>query len=264
MILKKSYGQHLLHDQGVLQKIVRAADMQPNDQVLEIGPGTGALTRALLEAGARVVAVEADREMVGVLTRGEHMGSPLQVIQADILSCRIRDLIKPPYKLVANLPYNITSSVLEKFLTEDPRPELLVVMVQYEVAKRVAAKPGETSVLSVMCQMYADVSIAFRVGRGAFTPPPKIESAVLIFKPKRLSAQERERIETVLQLVKAGFSTRRKQLHRALDASSYTSSKKAKNALEIIDLAPTIRAQELTVEQWRRLHDVLPPNRLPA
>jgi 16S rRNA (adenine1518-N6/adenine1519-N6)-dimethyltransferase len=250
-IAKKSYSQNFLKDQSVIQKIVAAAEIIEGDIVLEIGPGTGVLTRALVEAGAKVVAVEADQSLISPLqeTFGEHA----TIVNADILSFmksaeQLSELgIKQgEYKLVANLPYAITSAILEQFLVHPPCPSRMIVMVQREVADRIVVKPGGMSVLSVMCQLYALCKRVVNVKASAFVPAPKVDSAVVRLD---LKAQEGFDPESVISLAKQGFSARRKQLHHNLKAGY----KDVKEALVSIGLDPRVRAQELSVEDWVKL-----------
>src|SRR3989338_6460523 len=178
MKAKKSLSQNFLQDQNVIRRIVEAAEIQKGETVLEIGPGTGVLTQALLDAGARVIAVERDEDLVPALR--ERFGESVAFVEGDILRFAQDPVLNHgKYKLVANLPYHITSPILERFLSHAPKPTRLVVMVQKEVADRIVGKPPRMSVLSVACQLYAEVKRLFVVPAGAFRPMPKVDSAVV-------------------------------------------------------------------------------------
>lgn len=242
---KKTYGQNFLVDKGVVRKIIEAADIVPGEAVLEVGPGTGALTEALVAAGAKVTAVEADRDLIPALR--ETFGDTIELVEGDILAY---DLPPTAYKLIANIPYNITSPLLYRFLTAPNPPSRMVLMVQREVADRMAGKPPDMSLLSVVCQLYADVSKVTNVPAGAFRPAPKVDSAVV-----RLDVRPAEvgDPEAVVRTAKAGFSSRRKQLHGNLSGAGIASSQSVKDALTTLNLPPTSRAENLTVHNWIQL-----------
>ncbi len=254
MKAKKSFGQHFLRNAGVMKKIVQAAEITPGDVVLEVGPGHGVLTQALVEAGAKVIAVEADRDLIPELE--EKFGSSVQVIFSDILKFRISDLFGssdfgfPKYKLVANLPYNIASAVLEKFLSADHPPSMLVVMVQKEVADRMQAKPGEMSVLSVACQLYTTMKRVVNVPPGSFSPPPKVDSAVVCLRPRHSVAGQDN--EQVIALAKIGFRSRRKLLKSNLLATGAPKERIAE-AFQKAGVDELARPQELSVDAWSNL-----------
>ncbi len=244
---KKTYGQNFLVDKNVVRKIVAAADIVPGEAVLEVGPGTGALTGALVAAGAKVTAVEADRDLIPALR--EKFGDAIELIEGDILNTEYR-IPNTGYKLIANIPYNITSPLLYRFLTAKNPPSRLVLMVQREVADRIVARPPDMSLLSVVCQLYADVSKVANVPAGAFRPAPKVDSAVirLDLRPAEVADPE-----SVIRVAKAGFSSRRKQLHGNLSAANIASSPSVKDALTSIGLPPTARAENLSVHNWIQL-----------
>lgn len=250
---KKQFGQNFLKDKGIVQKIIKAAEIVPGETVLEIGPGTGILTEALVAAGARVIAVEADRDLISPLR--EKFGDTIELVEGDVIS--LASTVVPrlgAYKLVANIPYNITSKILETFLTSKTPPTRMVLMVQLEVADRIAAAPPDMSLLSVVCQAYADVKKAFNVSRTAFKPSPNVDSAVIRLDLRADPAVDPEKI---IRLAKVGFSSRRKQLHRNLSASTIASSAAVKDALTQIGLPPEARAETLSVHNWIQLLDLL-------
>ena len=268
---KKQFGQNFLKDKGIVQKIIKAAEIVPGETILEIGPGTGILTEALVAAGARVIAVEADRDLIAPLR--EKFGNAIELVEGDIISLsdsmtqRLSDS-SHHYKLVANIPYNITSKILETFLTSKTPPTRMVLMVQLEVADRIAAQPPDMSLLSVVCQAYADVKKVFNVSRTAFKPSPNVDSAVIrldlhVSPPHReegtgvVVARNGVDPEKIIRLAKIGFSSRRKQLHRNLSASTVATSAAVKEALTKIGLPPEARAETLSVHNWIQLLNLL-------
>ena len=257
---KKSFGQNFLNDPSVIRKIVAAAEIVPGETVLEIGPGTGVLTQALVDAGAKVVAVEAEQDLIEPLQH--QFGDRISLIEGDIMTL---PTVKLPhsYKLIANIPYNITSAVLERFLAHEPNASRLVLMVQREVADRMVAglppargggKGGGRGLLSVVCQLYAEVKRVCVVPRGAFRPIPKVDSAVVLLDKSHSSHQSHEP-ERVIALAKAGFRARRKQLHGNLAAAGVVSSAQAKQLLEEQGIDSKARAEILTVENWIALSE---------
>lgn len=254
MIAKKSFGQNFLSDKNIVSKIVEAAEVVIGDLVLEIGPGQGILTEALLEAGAKVIAVEADKDLIPALQ--DRFGKKIELVFGDILSNEVWQKIyciigENKYSVVANIPYNITSPLLEKLFKTKPKPKQMTLMVQREVADRLLAIPPKTSVLSIACQLYAKGKKVLQVGRGAFWPVPKVDSTVI-----RLDLRSEPPggvdPEKVLKIVKAGFSMRRKQLHHNLAAAKICSSLEAKIALKRFGLDEKSRAENLRVEDWLR------------
>lgn len=256
--LSKTRGQHLLVDQDVLNRIVTAARLTPDQSVLEVGPGAGVLTRALARVAAEVVAVEVDRRMVELLE--ETVTAPnVQVVQADALHVALGTLMGgKPYKVVANLPYGIATALIRTLLSaETGRPDEMVVMVQREVAQRLAAKPGDMSLLAVEVQMLADVKLLFDVGRRSFFPEPDVESAVVritpLLAPRVPFRPERQRF---FQTVAAGFSQKRKQLHNSLGPLG-VGTEHIQEALSETGIDPIRRAETLTLEEWSRLSEAL-------
>jgi len=277
-------SQNFLADVEVLEAILAEADPAPGRRVLEIGPGLGILTGGLLEAGAAVTAVELDEGMVRVLrerfggaidaaggvevgTRDDAARRPpgsLRLIAGDALDQDLVRLVPPPYDVVANLPYHVTSPILHRLLGEPPRAERLVLMVQREVAERVAAPPGRMSYLSVFVQYHARVRVAFRVPRDAFEPAPKVESAVLVLQPSarddHLDAGDEEALWRVVQ---AGFRERRKMLHNVLARQLPVPAEQVDAALARAGIRPDRRPQTLDVGEWIALVDALGPIPVP-
>ncbi|HEY3162819.1 MAG TPA: 16S rRNA (adenine(1518)-N(6)/adenine(1519)-N(6))-dimethyltransferase RsmA, partial [Candidatus Limnocylindrales bacterium] len=218
---RHALSQNFLADPEVLEKILVEASPGPGSRVLEIGPGLGLLTGGLLEAGAEVTAVELDRGLAGFLRdrfADELDTGRLHLIEGDALDQHLTRIVAPPYAVVANLPYHITSPILHRLLGETPRPRRLVLMVQREVAERIVAPPGRMSYLSVFVQYHARVRIAFKVPGSAFEPEPAVESAVIVAEPypdeDRLPDAEAE--DALWRLVQAAFRERRKMIHNVL------------------------------------------------
>ncbi len=260
---RHALSQNFLADPDVLSAILAEAAPAPGERVLEIGPGLGLLTGGLLDAGAAVTAVELDRGLAGflrsrfepALDRGD-----LQLIEGDALDLDLVRLLEPPYDVVANLPYHITSPILHALLGQTPRPRRLVLMVQREVAERIAAPPGKMSYLSVFVQYHARVRIAFRVPPESFEPEPAVESAVIVVEPydadDRLDPDEEDGL---WRLVQAGFRERRKMLHNVLARQLPVDAARVDGALAKAGIAPDRRPQTLAVGEWLVLREALGP-----
>jgi len=248
---KKSLGQHWLHDDETLEAMVTAADVRAEDIVLEIGPGLGTLTAKLTAAAARVVAVEFDDALAAALP-GRVSASNLEVARQDILQFNLTQL-PPRYKVAANIPYYLTSNLL-RVLCESTNPfSAAALLVQKEVAQRVAAGPGGMSLLALGVQLYCDVSLGQVVPAELFTPPPKVDSQILILhhlgRPRFDDVSPKE----FFRIARAGFGQRRKTLQNALQGGLHCSREQAQAYLTAAGIAPTARAQTLSLEDWRRL-----------
>jgi len=256
-------SQNFLADVDVLEGILAAADPRPGRGVLEIGPGLGILTGGLLASGAPVTAVELDSGLVAFLRdayAAELGDGQLRLIEGDALDQHLVGLVEPPYDVVANLPYHITSPIMHRLLGQPPRAERLVLMVQREVAERIAAPVGEMSYLSVFVQYHARARVAFRVPREAFEPAPKVESAVLVLEPydtdDRLDAETEDQL---WRLVQAGFRERRKMLHNVLRRQLPIDAERVDAALAAVGIAPDRRPQTVAVGEWIALSEALGP-----
>jgi len=265
---RHALSQNFLADGDVLQTIVREADAAPRRRIVEVGPGLGVLTAELLAVGAAVTAVELDRRLVEYLRerfRGEQKQPPgtvgsLRLIEGDVLELHPEELAVPPYEVVANLPYHITSPVLHLFLGAAERPERMVLMVQREVAQRIAAPPGSMSYLSVFVQYHATVRIARDVSSAAFEPAPAVESAIVVLEVQPRALSEREAEEWLWRVVQAGFRERRKMIHNVLPRQlPDLSAERVGEALRAVEIDPTRRPQTLAVGEWLRLADELGP-----
>ncbi|MCX2727420.1 16S rRNA (adenine(1518)-N(6)/adenine(1519)-N(6))-dimethyltransferase RsmA [Thermomicrobium sp. 4228-Ro] len=250
---RKALGQHFLHDRSIVQRIVASADLSPDSLVVEIGPGLGILTEALARHAGRVIAIELDDKLAAFLAE-RFRSSNVTVLHGDALRIDFADVTRgAPYVVVANLPYNVATPILERLLTAAHPPTRLVVMVQREVAERMVAIPPDMSFLSVLVQFFARPRIAFRVGPGAFTPPPKVESAVVVLEPRE-PPLAREEWPRFFRLVQAGFAQRRKQLVNALASELGLDKERVRALLVSAGIEPTRRAETLTLDEWLRLY----------
>lgn len=251
---RKGLSQSFLTDSYVVKDIIQAAELVPSDQVLEVGPGLGVLTRELVKVSKRVVAVELDAKLAELLPTLVPAPERLEIVNADILDFDISKAFKDRYKVVANLPYHISSPLLRKLLTSQPKPTLMVVMVQKEVAERMAAGPGNANFLSVMVQLYSKVSIVRHVSAAHFFPMPKVDSSVVKLEVYDRPIVDVDDPEDMLKVVSAGFSRRRKQLHNALSQSLWFPPGGAYQLLNEAGIDPTRRAQTLSLDEWARLY----------
>jgi 16S rRNA (adenine1518-N6/adenine1519-N6)-dimethyltransferase len=270
---KKSLGQHFLTDRSYLAQIVAAAELTPADVVLEIGPGTGSLTRALAAQAGHVVAVELDNRLIDPL-RQAFAGQPtVTIVHGDILELEPAPLVvpwasadpsvshreqHPAYKVVANLPYYITSAVLRHLLEAAAPPTQIVVLVQWEVAQRIVAEPGNLSLLAVSVQFYAEPELVARVPAAAFSPRPQVDSAIL-----RLAVRPQPAVAappaTFFAVAAAGFGQKRKQLLNSLAGGLHLPKETTRGWLTHAGIDPTRRAETLTLDEWGRLCQTLPP-----
>ena len=283
---RHALSQNFLADPDVLEAILAEAAAQPGDRVLEIGPGLGILTGALLEAGAAVTAVELDRRLAAVLRNrfGDAVAlgavdaaapGALTLVEGDALDQDLPHLAQPPYRVVANLPYHITSPILHRLLGDAPRAERLVLMVQWEVAERIAAPPGRMSYLSVFVQYHATVRIALRVPAEAFEPAPSVASAVIVVQPWVVggrppgaptadapTADAPPRVpvadeDALWGLVQAGFRERRKMLRNVLVRQLRMPQARVDAALAAAGIEGDRRPQTLSVGEWIGLRAAL-------
>ena len=257
------FSQNFLADPAVLDAILAEAGPRPGRRILEIGPGLGLLTGGLLAWGATVAAVELDRGLAAFLRdrfEGQIAAGNLSLIEGDALDQDLVHVVEPPYEVVANLPYHITSPILHALLGRPPRPDRLVLMVQREVAERIAAPPGKMSYLSVFVQYHARVRIALGVPPTAFEPEPAVESAVIVVEPydadDRLDPQAEDEL---WRLVQAAFRERRKMIHNVLSRQLPVEPARVATALAVAAIDPDRRPQTLAVGEWLALHAALGP-----
>ncbi len=252
-LAKKSLGQHWLDDNPTLEAICDAADLNKDDVVLEIGPGHGTLTTKLLERAKQVIAVEKD-ESLSVILSNKFRDRAFYLSISDIMKF---DLTSLPvnYKVVANIPYYLTSNLLRVLSESTNPPTVAVLLVQKEVAERVAAKPGKMSLLSVSAQFYWDVNLGIVVPARVFTPSPKVDSQVLVLK-RLVKPQFDVDQKQFFRVVKAGFSARRKTLANSLAAGLRISKAEVLTYLATIGLNPNARPQELSPGDWFKIYQV--------
>jgi len=247
----KSLGQHWLHDRSILSEIADAAEIKEDDTVLEIGPGLGTLTSEILSRAKEVVAVEFDSELARKLP-GQFPGKNLEVINEDILSYDLASLPKD-YVVVANVPYYITSKIVQKLMTAENKPRVAVLLVQKEVAERIAADPGDMSLLAISAQVYAEAQLGIEVPREFFTPPPKVDSQVVILRTRQSPLISPKEEGQFFRVVKAGFAERRKKLRSSLSGGLQLDKQTVDKLLKDAGINPEARAQELSIEQWKLL-----------
>lgn len=254
-IPKKQLGQHWLNDQATLLVMADSAKIAKNDIVLEIGPGLGSLTQVLIDKGAKVWSVELDRELSAILTsKIKDPNNNLLVIEQDILKFDFNSL-PPDYKIVANIPYYLTSHLLRILAEAKNPPKQAAILVQKEVAERVCAKPGQMSLLSVSTQMYFETSLGQVVPAVLFTPPPKVDSQILIIKRLKTPLFGNLNSKLLFRLVKAGFSERRKKLRSSLSGGLKISKQQADELLQRAKISSNLRAQNLSLEEWLTLFE---------
>jgi 16S rRNA (adenine1518-N6/adenine1519-N6)-dimethyltransferase len=256
---RKSLGQHWLTDRRVLARIVAAAEITPDDTVVEVGPGKGALTRLLVPRTSRLILIEVDR-LLSARLRAEYAGSAsIAIIEGDVLETPPDEVLNRgnggvPYVILGNLPYFIGSAIVRHFLTAAVRPRRLVVTLQAEVAARMAAEPGRMSYLSVETQLLAEAELLFIVPASAFHPPPKVQSAVLRLDVRDSPDVEVDDRDRFLEVVRAGFAAPRKRLRNSLAAGLRVGNDEASAILEAAGIDAARRPQELTLDDWRDVY----------
>lgn len=251
---RKSLGQHWLNDEASLLAMLAAAEVSSSDIVLEIGPGLGSLTRQLVKVASKVIAVEKD-EILAVSLTERFASANLQVTSGDILEFDFASL-PAGYKLVANIPYYLTSNLIRVLSETSNPPSTATLLVQKEVAERLAASPGQMSILAVSAQFYWEVSLDRIVKAELFEPPPKVDSQIvsLVRRPEPVFNVDEKQF---FRLVKAGFSQKRKTLTNNLAASYQMDKSLAASTLEAAGINPTARAQTLALADWENLLDQL-------
>lgn len=250
---QKSLGQNFLTDQRTLGKIVAAAQLVPEDVVLEVGPGLGHLTRLLARQAGRVIAVELDSRLMPILREQLSGFDNVELVKGDILKLSLPSLLSPhlsDYKVVANLPFYITSAVLQHFLEGEPPPVCMVVTVQHEVAQRIIARPGDMNLLAVGVQFYGQPRVVSRIKAGAFYPRPEVDSAVVRIDRHSVSPVGVPDREAFFAIVRAGFAQRRKQLRNSLTAGLRRPQTEIIAALEAAGIDPRRRPQTLSLQEW--------------
>ena len=272
-------GQNFLKNKDVVRKIVDAANLSAEDVILEVGPGKGVLTEELAKIAGKVVAVEIDKNLVKILRDKFKGNEKVEIVEGDILKNNVSGLIlKFPlldseaesirsqregglgnggkldtkYKLIANIPYYITSPIIRFFLENKFPPKEMILMVQKEVAERIVAKPGQHSILSLSVQYYANPELLFYVSKNDFDPVPEVDSAVIRITPNA-ERIERKEIDNFFRIVRAGFCAKRKTLANNLANSFHLDKKEVEEKLKISGIPGITRAQELGKEDWKKL-----------
>jgi 16S rRNA (adenine1518-N6/adenine1519-N6)-dimethyltransferase len=257
----REHGQNFLIDGEALQRVVDAAELAPDDQVIEVGPGLGVLTYELVRRAGQVIAIELDKRLAARLQDEFHAQDNLQIVQSDVLKTLPQELLggNGAYKVVANLPYQITSAVLRHFLESDPAPQLMVVMVQKEVAERIVAEPPNMSVLAHSVQFYARPEIVAHVPATSFMPSPKVDSAVVRLRRHARPPVEVDDVDAFFRTIKAGFLQARKQLGNALPGGLASMGIKLEktevlHTLQVAGIDPQRRAETLTLHEWAQVY----------
>ena len=257
----KSFGQNFLIDRSVLMRIVEAAEITESDSILEVGAGTGVLTRELAQRAQRVVAVELERDMLALLEKTTQRYSNVERMARNLLFLNPVDIFgDAPYKLVANLPYYITAPTFRHFLESENPPQCIVVMVQHEVAQRIVAAPGDLSLLAVSIQFYGNPRIIAQVPATAFYPAPKVDSAILRIDVKPQTPLTREERDSFFRVVQAGFSEKRKQVHNSLSRGLHRKDEEIRAWLAAANIDPARRAETLSIEEWLRVWEAVEQN----
>lgn len=267
----KGLGQNFLVDRVALEKIIEAAEIKSDDYIVEIGPGVGTLTEELVKKAGEVLSVEIDTKLAQLLNCyivkllgglsniaiEQYNNNKFEIINADILKLNLNEIIKDkPYKVVANIPYYITSKIISLFLSREHKPELIVLLVQKEVAERICAKPGDMSVLAVSVQLYGKPEIVDIVPKESFFPSPKVDSAIL--KVDRIQNTDNSFDEKkFFRTVHIGFAARRKTLLNNLMVGYQLDRNKVLDILNKMGLSENVRAQELSIEKWKELEELI-------
>jgi len=251
---KKSMGQHWLQDKAVLEDIADSVPLSKKDTVVEIGPGTGTLTAELAKRAGNVIAIEYDEGLLKPLL-GKFKDTNVQIVYADILKYDF-SLLPKGYKVVANIPYYLTSHLLRSLCEQENAPAEIALLMQKEVAERVAALPGQASILSTIVQLFYEPKLGMIVGPEQFTPPPKVDSQLLILhkRSKPLFDVDQPKFFTI---IKAGFSEKRKKLRSSLAGGMSIGKDEAERMLGAAGIDPNSRAQQLSLEQWHNLYKIV-------
>jgi 16S rRNA (adenine1518-N6/adenine1519-N6)-dimethyltransferase len=254
----KNLGQNFLVDRVSLERIVAAAELSENDCVIEIGPGLGVLTKELVSVAKETIAIELDTKLADLSKHELLADDPkhkLEIINADILKLNLIELTKdyPKYKVVANIPYYITSKIIRFFLESEKKPKMIVLLTQKEVAERICAEPGAMSILSVSVQYYGEPEIIDLVPKTSFFPMPEVDSAILRITVNGEEPKVENEEEDFFRCVRIGFASRRKTLLNNLSAGYRLDKKPVLDILKLVGLSDKIRAQELSIEKWQEL-----------
>ena len=253
-------GQNFLNSDEIVERIVKSADLSSNDIILEIGPGRGILTNTLRTKVKKVIGIEIDSSLYSFLTNKFENNSNIEIIEGDILKINIPELLKnrqiKNYKVIANIPYYITSKIIRLFLESEIPPKEMILMTQKEVAERITALPGKMSKLAISVQYYADPKILFMVDKKNFDPIPKVDSAVIKINNIKKILDNTDN-KNFFKIVRAGFCARRKTLLNNLSNSLHLTKNEVIKILKENKLPPNIRAQELSLKKWKKISQIL-------
>jgi len=255
----KTYGQNFLMDETILEDMIDIALVGPEDIILEVGPGIGNLTERMLPKAKQVIAIEKDPQFLPVLKKLAKDNNNFSYHLTDVLTLNLGELMSEfnNYKVVANIPYYITGKIVQLFIRAKHRPKSLTLLMQKEVAQNITAKPGSLNLLAISAQLYAEITLLAVVPAYKFYPAPKVDSAVVHFK---LHAKPKYKIDDekkLFRVLKACFSGKRKQLHNTLSNNLQIDKAKIEQLLAGLNIAPSIRPQQLTIEQWIALSEKL-------
>jgi len=254
---RKSLGQHFLRDRRIVHRIIDAADIQPDDIIVEIGPGRGALTKSIVEAANSVILIEFDEDLAADLTERYADNPSVRVAHADARTLSTSDVPEigdRPYKVIGNLPYYAAAPIVRNLLEQAHQPELLIVMLQREVAREMIAQPGKMGLLSVATQLYAELRIVCQAPPRAFTPPPKVHSTVIKLNVRERPAVEFESVDSFFTLARAGFAAPRKTLAGSLAVGFSKKPADFAGLIEEAGLDPRQRPATLSMDDWGALY----------
>jgi 16S rRNA (adenine1518-N6/adenine1519-N6)-dimethyltransferase len=251
----KQLGQHWLHDETALQAMCQAADIQSDDTIVEVGPGLGTLTAYLVQKAKRVIAIEYDAHLANTLPE-RLLAANLTVHHGDILRFDLSTL-PPGYKVVANVPYYITSKITRLFLESKHRPTTMTLLVQKEVAERMAAQPGSMSILAVAVQFFAEIRLSEIVPAELFTPPPKVDSQIITLHVREQPLFNNCDDKQLFRIVRAGFSEKRKKLRNALSGGLHKPKEEIEQLLQNAGISQDARAEQLSLENWYQLSKLI-------
>ena len=252
---QRRWGQNFIADRGQLDRIVDALELTAADDVIEVGPGLGALTVELASRVRSVVGVEIDPASVKALALTLRGHVNVRIIEGDILRTAVADLLPPPYRVAGNIPYNLTGALFTHLLGQALPPARIDLLVQEEVADRIVAPPGGWSLATLGVRVYGRPERVLRVPRSAFVPPPQVDSALVKIVPEREPAIPREALPGFFRFVTPFFQARRKQLPFVLGRTKGVSGVEARRRLSVIGIDPSRRAETLTLDEWRRLFE---------
>ncbi len=251
---KKSLGQNFMHDPNALEKITSTAEIMPEDTVVEVGPGTGALTEKLAEKARHVFSIELDERLQPILEERFDATQNVYLVFNDILKTDVPRLVgHNDFVVVANVPYYISSAIIWHFLEPDRRPKRIVMTMQYEVAERIMEQPGNMSLLTVAVQFYGTPSIVSKLSPAVFWPRPNIHSAVMRIDTHAEHPVDVPSAKAFFRVVKAGFSQKRKQLKNSISGGLQIKSKVARDLIQAADIDPQRRAETLSLDEWGAL-----------